>query len=98
MESVIYYDCWRGYNGLVGAGYDKHFGINHGDNEFADGKNHINGIESFRSYAKMRLYKFRGLNKNKFNLHLKECEFRFNNRGKDLYKILLDEFKSKPLN
>ena len=32
-----------------------------------------------------------------FNLHLKECEFRFNNRGQDLYKVLLDDFRKKPL-
>jgi len=40
----------------------------------------INGIESFGSYAKRKLQKFNGINKKSFNLHLKECEFRFNNR------------------
>ena len=25
-------DGWRGYNGLVDVGYDKHFRVNHGDN------------------------------------------------------------------
>ena len=30
-----------------------------------------------------------------FNVHLKECEFRFNNRGQDLYKVLLDNFRKK---
>ena len=47
IESVIYSDNWRGYNGLVDVGYDKHFRVNHSQNEFANGKNHINGIESF---------------------------------------------------
>ena len=47
IESVIYSDSWRGYNGLVDVGYDKHFRVNHSQNEFAKGKNHINGIESF---------------------------------------------------
>jgi transposase-like protein len=89
IESIIYSDGWRGYNGLVDVGYDKHFRVNHGENEFAIGHNHINGIESFWSYAKIRLVKFRGLSKDSFNLHLKECEFRFN-RSKDIYKILLD--------
>ena len=42
----------------------------------------------------MRLYKFRGLSKDKFNLHLKECEFRFNNRNNDLFKILIKEFEN----
>ncbi len=98
ISSVIYSDGWRGYNGLVDVGYDKHFRVKHGENEFAIGKNHINGIESFWSYAKMRLYKFKGLKKEKFNLHLKECEFRFNNRSQDMYKILLKSFRKVPLN
>ncbi len=45
-------DGWRGYNGLVDVGYDKHFRVNHSDNQFADGGNHINGIGSFWSFAK----------------------------------------------
>ena len=97
IESVIYSDGWRGYNGLVDVGYDKHFRVNHGENEFANGRNHINGIESFWSYAKIRLVKFRGIDKRTFNLHLKECEFRFNNRGEDLYKLLLKIFRNQPL-
>lgn len=98
VKSIIYSDKWRGYDGLVDVGYDKHFRVNHSDNEFANGKKHINGIESFWSYAKIRLYKFRGLSKEKFNLHLKECEFRFNNRHNDLFEILIKNFRKEPLN
>jgi transposase-like protein len=97
LESVIHSDGWRGYNGLVDIGYDKHFRVNHSENEFARGNSHINGIESFWGYAKTRLVKFRGIDKKSFNLHLKECEFRFNNRGEDLYKILLQIFRINPL-
>lgn len=96
-ESVIYSDGWRGYNGLVDIGYDKHYRVFHSNNEFARGHSHINGIESFWSYAKMRLYKFRGMSKNTFYLHLKECEFRFNYRGEDIYKLLLKIFRLQPL-
>jgi transposase-like protein len=98
IESVIHSDGWRGYNGLVDFGYKKHFRVHHGKNEFVRGNSHINGIESFWGYAKIRLVKFKGMNKNSFNLHLKECEFRFNNRKQDLYKILLELFRKKPLN
>ncbi len=98
IESIIYSDKWRGYNGLVDVGYNKHFRVNHSQNEFAVGKNHINGIESFWSYAKIRLVKFKGLPKDKFNLHLKECEFRFNYRNDNMYRILLKNFRKKPLN
>ncbi|MGD9595810.1 MAG: IS1595 family transposase, partial [Wolinella sp.] len=37
------------------------------------------------------------LDKKGFNLHLKECEFRFIHRGEDLYKILLQIFRNEPL-
>ena len=95
-DSVIHSDKWRGYNGLVDVGYPKHFRVDHSDNKFANGKSHINGIESFWSFAKRRLQKFNGINKNSFDLHLKECEFRFNNRNINMYKLLLSLFyKSK---
>ena len=98
IESVIHSDGWRGYNGLVDFGYKKHFRVYHGKNEFARGNSHINGIESFWGYAKTRLVKFKGMNKNMFELHLKECEFRFNNRKQNLYKILLEICRKEPLN
>ena len=97
IESVIHTDGWRGYNGLVDLGYKKHFRVRHGKNEFVRGKTHINGIESFWAFAKTRLTQFRGVHKTTFTLHLKECEFRFNNRGKNLYKLLLGIVKNNPL-
>jgi transposase-like protein len=98
IQSEIHTDGWKGYDGLVDIGYDTHFRVHHGKNEFARGHCHINGIESFWSYAKIRLVKFRGLDKEHFNTHLKECEFRFNHRGEDLYKVLLKIFRKEPLN
>jgi len=47
--------------------------------------------------AKVRLSKFRGMNKDTFYLHLKECEFRFNHRKENLYKLILKLVKNKPL-
>jgi transposase-like protein len=99
IESVIHTDGWRGYDGLVDLGYEKHFRVNHGENEFSTGNgNHINGIESFWGFAKHRLAKFKGIPKEKFEIHLKETEFRFNLRGQSLYHILLKEFRDRPLN
>ncbi len=46
-QAVLHTDGWRGYDGLVDLGFDKHFRVNHGESEFASGTNHINGIESF---------------------------------------------------
>ena len=76
-STVIYSDKWRGYDGLVDVGYDKHFRVNHGMNEFSKGHGiHINGIENFWSFTKRRLSKFNGVKKN-FELHLKESEWRY---------------------
>jgi len=97
LDSVIYSDGWPGYNGLVDVGYGKHLRIDHGRNEFAKGSTHVNGIEGFWGFSKTRLYRFRGMSKSTFYLHLKECEFRFNYRGQDLYKILIKMIKNHPL-
>jgi len=96
-DSIIHSDGWRGYNGLVDLGYKKHYRVSHSSDEFANGKNHINGIESFWSYAKRRLMKFHGIAESTFYLHLKECEFRFNYRNHNLYKSLLNMFRFNPL-
>ncbi len=97
FHSVIYSDRWRGYNGLVDVGYGKHLRIDHGQDLFARGKTHINGIESFWGYAKTRLVRFRGMSARTFYLHLKECEFRFNHRGHNLYRLLLKILRDNPL-
>ena len=86
-NSTIYTDGWKAYDGLILNGYD-HYRIYHSHNEFARGKNHVNGIESFWSFSKRRLAKFNGLSDDKFVLHLKVCEFRWNNKDSDLYKIM----------
>jgi len=97
LDSVIYSDGWRGYNGLVDVGYGKHFRVDHGNDEFANGRNHINGIEGFWGYAKTRLTRARGMSPSTFYLHLKECEFRFNYRSQNLYKIILAMIRKRPL-
>lgn len=97
LESCIHSDGWRSYDGLVDVGYDKHYRINHGSNEFARGNQHINGIESFWSFAKRRLAQFNGVPKQTFYYHLKETEFRFNHRHKNLYNVLLQRLREDPL-
>ena len=98
LESVLYTDTFVSYHGLVDVGYAKHHRVQHDQDEFARGTSHINGIESFWSFAKRRLQKFNGVPKHTFYLHLKECEWRFNHRGEDLYRVLLHMLREKPLN
>src|SRR5262245_8682893 len=96
LEAVIHSDFWPGYQGLVDVGFKKHFRVNHQANEFANKSGHINGIESFWSFAKRRMLKFNGLRKEKFLMHLKECEYRFNHRRDNLYQTLLSLLRSHP--
>ena len=102
-QTTVFTDGFKTYDSLVDLGYKKHYRVHHGKNEFSrkeeEGiKNHINGIENFWGIAKVRLYKFRGMDRKTFYLHLKECEFRFNNRDKDIYKLLLKALRHRPLN
>ena len=95
-EATIYTDGWKAYDSLVTNGY-KHHRIHHHENQFARGKNHVNGIESFWSYAKFRFSKLRGVRKEKFVLHLKECEWRFNHRKDNIHRIILKSCRIIPL-
>ena len=86
-NSTVYTDGWGAYDGLIVNGYD-HYRVFRSQNEFARGKCHVNGIESFWSHAKRRLAKFNGIASDRFVLYLKECEFWFNNEKQDLFDIL----------
>lgn len=86
--SIVYTDKWRGYDSLMFCGY-KHLNIDH-RYKFKYGKVYINGIEGFWSFAKERLIKHHGISKEKFLYYIKEMEWRYNNRGKDLFEVLVD--------
>ncbi len=90
VESLVITDGWRGYDALVDVGYDKHLRIKKyrkEGNPFTDGDVHINGIESFWSYTKRRLARFNGVKRN-FELHLKECEWRWGKNPDIIYAEL----------
>jgi len=89
-------DGWGGYNGLVDIGYG-HFRVDHSKDKFVRGKAHINGIEGFWGYAKVRLVRFRGMHKQTFLLHLKETEFRFNLRQQNIGRLILKLCRENPL-
>ena len=76
-DSIVYSDCWRGYN-ILDVSEFKHYRINH-SKLFANERNHINGIENFWNQAKRHMRKFNGIPAKHFPLFLKECEWRFNN-------------------
>jgi len=89
-EAAMHTDGWRGYDGLVDVGYDKHLRVNHGAHEFSKGDGcHINGIESFWSFVKRRLTNMNSVPKKYFHLHLKESEWRWNKPFSELEAELL---------
>ena len=94
-DSIVYSDCWRGYNALDIAEF-KHYRINH-SKLFADHHNHINGIENFWNQAKRHLRKFNGVPKDNFPLFLKECEWRFNNPKPNLQLKQLKQWVKEDL-
>jgi len=57
----------------------------HSENEFANGRNHINGIENFWGLSKVCLMRL-GVHKHTFYYHLKECEMRSIHRTPIEYK------------
>ncbi|MDR0437920.1 MAG: IS1595 family transposase [Bacteroidales bacterium] len=96
-SATVYTDGFKTYDGLADLGYKKHYRVNHGENEFAKERNHINGIENFWGLCKVRLSKFRGIHKHKLYLHIKECEFRYNLRSQNLCVYLQNNLRKKPL-
>jgi transposase len=86
---------------LLASDINRHYRIKHESNEFEESqfsqqdenhfkiRNDINGIENFWVLAKIRLARFRGIHKSTLKLHLKECEFRLNDRKENIYKTLL---------
>ena len=92
-DSVVYTDKWKAYNKLNVSGFT-HYRINH-SKEFANKRNHINGIENFWNQAKRHMRKFNGVPKANFELFLRECEWRFNYpKPKDQITMLKQLVKS----
>ncbi len=96
--SVLYTDRYQVYDALMFCGY-RHLRVDH-DRRFSRGKVHINGLEGFWAYAKERLIKHHGVSKERFPLYLKEMEFRYNHRHRDLFPLVVNQLTqlvSKPL-
>ena len=70
-------------------GYAKHFRFEHGNDELAHKQSHINGLEPFWAYAKLRLAKLKGIREKMLYYHWKEIELRFNHHRDSLYLALL---------
>ncbi|MFC7048186.1 hypothetical protein [Emcibacter nanhaiensis] len=85
IKDVVRHRHWPGYDELIDVSHDRRIRLR------------ATGIAGFWDFAHLRLAKFRGMHKSTFLLHLKECEWRYNNRDQDLYATLLAEFRNYPL-
>lgn len=96
-DDILRPDAWRGCDGLSGEADRSLPGTGTGRNGLANGVRDLSVIRTFRSYARRRLAKFRGVPGSTFYLHLKECEFRFNCRNRSVYLVVLKLLREKPL-
>jgi transposase len=86
------------------TGYDLMINLDSGSHFFLSTKDdpktyriRLNRLENFWSTAKSRLAKFKGLHPSTLRFHVRECEFRFNNRDKDINQLLLKILRNDPL-
>ena len=85
--SVFHTDTFKSYNSLHQFG--KHLKINHNKTLVTRNHNHINGIEGFWSYAKHKLYNYRGVSRANFPVYLKEMEYRYNHRKEHILDSII---------
>jgi transposase-like protein len=78
-------DTWRAYTGLATRGY-VHRTVEHRQQEYARGKNHINGLEGFFGYLKRQLDSRGGIRKERLLLYLAEYVWRYNHRDLPIEK------------
>ena len=91
-EGALYYtDEWQAYATLKLRG--EHVMIRK-EKGRPVGRDHINGIEGFWSYAKNWLYPYRGVPRQFFHLYLAEVCFRFNHREQDIKPLILKLLKT----
>lgn len=83
--SLYYTDDWQAYASLRIQG--DHIVVRK-EKGRPKGRDHINGIEGFWSYAKNWLYPYRGVPHKYFHLYLGEICYRFNHRKEDLRPLL----------
>lgn len=100
-DPIMCTDGFASCDGLVGWGCERHCRVSRGENGSVERGNpgdRIDGIESFWGDAKNGLVRYQGMPEEDFYLHLRECELRFDMRGRDMYRFMLRELRERPLN
>ncbi|XP_028416130.1 uncharacterized protein LOC114543892 [Dendronephthya gigantea] len=90
-ETTIVSDCWKAYSKLELNGY-QHRLVNHSKEFVNEDGFHTNKIEGHWRQAKSKLPCF-GVRKLAFSSYLAEFLWRYENKGKDLFSIFLNDIK-----
>lgn len=77
--STVMTDEFTSYKGLIYKGYIHRF-VEHNKEQYGRGNVHINGMESFWSWAKEQMFKYHGVFRRNLFYYLKEMEWKFNHR------------------
>jgi len=93
--SLYYTDQWQAYASLSVRG--EHVVVKK-ERGKPKGKEHINGIEGFWSYAKNWLYMYRGFSSKLAHLYLGEVSYRFNHRDEALFPLVYKLLRRLPIN
>ena len=96
-EPVIEEGQWCEYPVGIDVRRDMRLKIKNSTYQSAHVAGDIERIESFGHFLRLRLTKFKGLRRAKFYFHLKESEYRYNNRGQDLNNLLLGMLGETPI-
>ena len=96
-NSIIHTDGWPGYDAWLTSAWKSTFGLTMATMSSSRDPGMSTALSLSGAKPKHRLAQFHGIRANKFNLHLKETEFRFNHRHHDLYKVLLKLLRDNPL-
>ena len=84
--SLYYTDDWHAYASLSVRG--DHVVVRK-ERGRPKGRDYLNGIEGFWSYAKHWLYHYRGVPQKFFHFYLGEISFRFNHQSEDPFPLTL---------
>lgn len=88
---------WREYDGLLSIERSLQIYLNFGKTMRTEKPENVTIAEDFFIFVKERIWKFYGISRKHFFMHLKECEFRYNHRSDNIYELLLNMAKEKPL-
>ncbi|HKH61762.1 MAG TPA: hypothetical protein VKA49_13065 [Flavitalea sp.] len=95
-KSILEQNDLHIFDAIADFGKMKLYRVNNAEH-FIKGKSKIDEIDLFWGILKSRIVKFRGLNTGTTYLHIKESEFRYNNRNIDLFTLIHSLIQRRPL-